>query len=148
MEKAAVHGAVSQDTNCPGIGIGEDRFGSVLVADFPKARSDGVEGFVPGNALERFVLPTLRERGLGDLGATAHGVEQAIGRINAVKIFGDFAAEKSAGDGVIGVALDSGSASCVVDRDQHSAGVRTIVGADGVDGAGGHALIVCPARGR
>ena len=47
----------------------------------------------------------LRERAFGDAGFAAHGVEQALGGVDAVEIARDFAAEEAAGDGVGGVAL-------------------------------------------
>ncbi len=61
MEEAAIHGAVSQDADGAGVGIGQDRFGSVLVADLLEARGDDVERFVPGDALECLMLAALRE---------------------------------------------------------------------------------------
>jgi hypothetical protein len=39
------------------------------------------------------------------------GIEQAVGRIFALQVLGDFAAEESAGDGMIGIAAQFGGAA-------------------------------------
>ena len=144
MEEAAVHRAVSEDANGAGVGVGQDRLGPVLVADLLKACGDCVEGFVPGDALEGFMLATLRERAFFDSGTAAHGIEQAVGRIDAVEVFGNLTAEESAGNGVAGVALKARRTAAFVDGDQQAAGVRAVVRTDSMDGADGHRLIVCP----
>ena len=73
MKEAAVHGAVAEDADGAGVAVGQDGLGAVAVADLLEARGDGVEGFVPGDALKGFVLaargrgpfcaPGLRRRG-------------------------------------------------------------------------------------
>ena len=54
VEEAAIHGTVAELAYGAGIGIRQDRFGAVLAGDGGEAGRDGVEGFVPGDALERF----------------------------------------------------------------------------------------------
>ena len=56
----------------------------------------------------------------------AHGIENAIGRVNTVKIFRNFAAQKSARDGMFGIALNFRCAA-IFDGDEHGAAVRTIM---------------------
>ena len=71
----------------------------------------------------------------GDAGFATEGVEDAVGGVDAVEIFGDFAAEEALGDGLGGIAFDFDGAALLVDRDQDCAGVGAVVGADGVDDA-------------
>src|SRR5208337_487533 len=61
-----------------------------------------------------------------------HRIKHAIRRIHAVEIFGHFGAEEAARHWMRRVSLNLGG-SAVLHRDQHSAGVRTIVGAGGVN---------------
>ena len=67
--------------------------------------ANGVEGFVPGDALEGVVLAAAGEWAFGDAGFAPEGIEDAIGGVDAVEILGDFAAEEALGDGMGGVAL-------------------------------------------
>ena len=120
------------------IAVGQDGFGAVLVADLLEARGDGGEGFVPGDALEGFVLVARWASGpFGAAGFAAQRIEDAVGGVDAVEILGDFAAEEALGDGLGGIAFDFDGAALLVDRDQDGAGVRAVVGADGVDDAEG-----------
>lgn len=89
----------------------------MLVTDFFETRCYGVEGFVPRDSLKGLMLTALRKLGLGDSGAAAHRVEQTVGRVDAVKVLRDLAAKKAAGDGVVGVAVDSGGTACLVNGD-------------------------------
>ena len=87
---------------------------------------DLVEGIVPGDALEDAVA-------VGSFGRYApHGIENAVRRINTVKIFRNFAAKESAGDGMLGIALDPGGLP-VLDGDEDGASIRTIMRAGRVD---------------
>ena len=65
-------------------------------------------------------------------GATQR-VEQALRRVFAVEIFGYFAAEEAAGDGVRRIAAEFGAVALVIDVDEQGAGVRAIEGADGME---------------
>ena len=136
VEEAAIHGAVAELADGAGVGVGQDRFGAVLAGDDGEAGRDGVEGFVPGDALEGFGFAAVGERGFGNAGAAAHRVEQAVRRVNAVEVFRDFAAEEAARDGVIGVAAKFGGAAGFVDGDEHPAGVGAVMRADSMNGAG------------
>ena len=148
VEEAAVHGAVAEHAHGAGIGVRQDGFGAVLLCDGGEPLCDGVERLVPGDALKAFGLATTRQRAFRDARSAAHGVKQAIGRIDAIEILGDFAAEKSAGDRMIRVAGDFLRAAVGVHAHQHGAGVRAVVGADCVDHtqwrfASRHSMIVC-----
>jgi hypothetical protein len=138
MEEASIHRAVIQDADGAGVGVGQDRFGSVLAGDGGEAGRDGREGFIPGDALEGFRFASMGQRSFGDAGATAHGVEETVGRVDAVEVFRYFTAEKAAGDGMVGVAAEFGRLSGLVDGDEDSTGVGAVVGADGMDCPGGH----------
>ena len=136
VEEAAIHGAVAELADGAGIGVGQDRFRSVLAGDCGQARGDGIESFVPGDALEGFCFAAVRQHGFGHAGAAAHGIEKAVGRVDAVEIFGDFAAEEPAGDGVIRVAAKLGGAAGFVNGDEDPAGVGAVMRADSMDGPG------------
>ena len=136
VEEAAIHGTVAELADGAGVGIRQDRFGAVLAGDGGEAGRDGVEGFVPGNALERLGFTAVWQRGFGHAGAAAHRVEQAVRRVNTVEVLRHFAAEEAARDGVIGVAAEFGGTSCFVDGDEHPAGVGAVMRADSMNSAG------------
>ena len=77
------------------------------------------------------------ERLFCDTWFSAKGIEDAVGGVNAVKIFGDFAAEETLRDGLRGIALNFDGAALLVDRDQDRTGVGAVVGTDGVNDAEG-----------
>ena len=58
-------------------------------------------------------------------------IEQAVGRIFALQILRDFSTEEATGDGMIGIAAQSGGAA-IFDVDEQAAGVGAIESADGV----------------
>ena len=136
MEEAAIHGAVAELADGAGIGVGQDRFRSVLAGDCGQARGDGIESFVPGDALEGFCFAAVRQCGFGSNGAAAHGIEETVGRVDAIEVFGDLAAKEAAGDGVIRVAAKLGGAAGFVDGDEDPAGVGAVMRADSMNGAG------------
>src|SRR5580698_2688477 len=59
VEEAAVHRTVAEEANGSGVGIGQDGLGAVGVTDLLQARGDGIESFVPGDALKGFGLFSL-----------------------------------------------------------------------------------------
>ena len=73
-------------------------------------------------------------------------IEQAVGRVFALQIAGDFAAQKSARDGMLGIAAQAG-AFAVLDVDQQGAGVGTIERADGMADVGRQAKIIATGGG-
>ncbi len=135
MEEAAVHGAVAENADGAGVGVGQDGFGAMLVGDDGEPIGDCIQRLIPGDALEALGLAPGRQRALGDAGAAAHGIEQPIGRVDAIEIASDLAAEESAGDGVVRVAGDLLRASVGIHTDQDGAGVRAIERAHCVDHA-------------
>jgi hypothetical protein len=62
-------------------------------------------------------------------------MQQAIGRVHAIQVLGNFAAEKSASDWMIRVALNS-SGPPILNGNQDGAGIRAVVRAGGVNNAG------------
>ena len=111
VEEAAVHGAVAELADGSGVAVREDGFGAVFFGDGGEFSGDFGERLVPGDALEGFELPALRQAGPGDAGAAAHGIEEAVGSVDAVEELGDLAAEEAACNGVGGVALDAGGSA-------------------------------------
>lgn len=129
MKEPTVHGGAVKDSKIAAIGIGENGFGAELAADGLKARGDGIESSIPRDALEG---------GFGGCAFrcdAAQRIEDAIGGVNTVKVFGNFCAEKAARDGVRRIALNLRSPS-IVNGDEDTAGVGTIVGTGGVDHCG------------
>src|ERR1700748_255618 len=104
MEEAAVHRSVTERADGAGVAVGKDGFGTVAIADLAQARGDGVESFVPAYALEGVLLLSSRQRSLGNAGLALERVQDAFGRVDAVEVLGNFAAEKALGHGLCGVA--------------------------------------------
>ena len=59
-------------------------------------------------------------------------MENPVGRIDTVKVFRNFRAQKTASDGMLGIALDPGRAS-ILHRDERGASVGAIMRTRGVD---------------
>ena len=133
MEETAVHGAEAELTDRAGVAVGQNALGAELGGDVLEAGGDLVQRLIPGDALEELGLTALGEWPFRHVCATAHGIEQALGGVDAVQVARDLAAEKSARDGMRGIAgnLD-GAAGEFVHGDQNAAGVRAVVRADGV----------------
>ena len=103
MEEAAVHGAVAEHADGAGVAVGQDGFGAVLLGDGrePMRRSASSASSQEMRSKLSASLPG-GQWTLGDAGAAAHGIEQPIGRVDAIEIAGDLAAEETAGDRVAG----------------------------------------------
>src|SRR5205823_12336773 len=99
-----VHGSVVQSPESASVAVRKDGLTAEFGDDGAKTGGNFVEGLVPGDAIEggRATLAA----GRGPL--TAHGIEHAVRRVNAVEILGDLGTEESAGDGMRRVTLDSG----------------------------------------
>ncbi len=78
MEEPSVHRPVIQNANRPRIGVRQDRFRPMLFCDPLQPRSDGVESFVPRDALEGFSLAPLRQGSFWHARTPAHGIKQPI----------------------------------------------------------------------
>ena len=68
VKEAAVHGAEAEHADGARVAVGQDRLGADGVADVLETGGDGVEGFVPGDALEGFVLAAAGEWAFGYAG--------------------------------------------------------------------------------
>ena len=97
MKEAAIHGAIAEHTHGPRVGIGQDGLRTVLLGDQPQPFRDQVQCLVPADAFEGISLAAGGHSPFGCSGSAAHGVEQPRGRIDAIQILGDLAAEKAAG---------------------------------------------------
>ena len=88
----------------------------------------------PGDTLE--IAGIAAASALGYILFAAHGIQHALGGVYPVKIFGDFAAKKSPGNRVRGIALYFDSAAGIspfgLYRDQNPTGIRTIVRTCGI----------------
>ena len=122
MEEAAVHAGAVEQAHGAGVAVGQNRLGAVLLRDGGQAARDGVERFIPGDA---------REAAFAFGAGALLRIEQAVGRIFALQILRDFAAQEPARDGMGGVAAQAGGAA-VFHVDQQGAGVGAIERADGV----------------
>ena len=83
----------------------------MLVADALETRGDLAERLIPADALEGLGFPALRQRPLRDAGLAAHGMEQAIRRVHAIKIARHFAAQKTPCDRMCRISLHPGCAA-------------------------------------
>jgi len=122
MKKTAVHRGVAQLADGSGVAVGQDALGAMLVGDLLEPRSDLVQRLVPGDAFEGLGLAALWQRSFWNACLAAHGIEQAIGRVDAVEILRHLAAEKAARDRVRGIALHlDGASGQLVDGDENAA---------------------------
>jgi len=132
MEKAAVHARALQETHRAAIAIRQNGFGAELGGDGFETRGNFIERFIPGDT---------REAALA-FGANApQRIQKPLGRIFTLQIAGDFAAQKSAGYGMRGIAAKPGTFA-IFDIDEQGAGVRAIERADGMADLGGQAKII------
>src|SRR5664280_3434551 len=126
MKETHIHGGVTKHPDIAAVGIRQDRLGPVFRADAAQTSNDLVVGFFPGNAPEDPVAVRALWR------RPPHGMENPVRRIYTVKVFRNFRAQKTASDGMLGIALDLGRAS-ILHRDEHGASVGAIVWTGGVD---------------
>src|SRR5437879_4735203 len=121
VEEAPIHAGAIQQTHCARVAVRQDGFGAILGRDSAQTAGDGVESFVPGNALKfSFAFSTnsfLR-------------IEQTVRGVLALQVAGDLAAEKSLGDRMIWVSTQPGAFS-VIYIDEERAAVGAIEGTDG-----------------
>src|SRR5262249_42569697 len=108
----------------PAIAVREDCFRAVgRAGNLGKPAGDGVDGLVPGDALESS-FPFLTD--------PRHRVEEAIRAVDPLQVSGHLLAEESSPEGMIRVAPQFHGHS-VADRDEHAARVRAIERADILD---------------
>ena len=79
MKEAAVHRSVAEHADGARVAVGQNRLGTVPIADLLEPRGDGVERFVPGDALEGFVLAAARQRTLCHAGLALQRIKNALG---------------------------------------------------------------------
>src|ERR1700733_3487583 len=132
MKEPAVHRAKTQHANRSCIAVRQNRLRTVRSGDLLQARRNCIERFVPTHALKGFVLFSSLQRPLRRSLFAPQRIKNSIRRINAVKIFGYFAAKKSLRNRLRWVALDFDGASIFIDGHQHGAAVGTIVRTDGM----------------
>ena len=137
VKKTPVHRPITKLADGAGIAVRQDRLGPKLVGDRLQLTSNLVERFFPGDALKRGSLGTLREGSFSHSGATAHGIQQPIRRVDAVQVLRHLAAQETACHRMRGVTLDLDRALLAVrlrlHRYQNAAGVGAIERAYGVD---------------
>ena len=121
VKEPAIHARTVQQPHGSGVAIGQDGLGSEFICDGAQTAGDGIQRFVPGDALEAPLA-------LGPDAALR--IEQASRRIFAFEVLRHFTAEKSAGHGMRGVAAELGGVA-VVDGDQQGTAIRTVECADG-----------------
>src|SRR5271165_4281494 len=126
MEETALHARALQQAHRAGIAIRQDGFCAVVTGDGRQAMRDGIQRFIPTDALKpSFAFsadPFLR-------------IEQAVGRILAVQVPGHFAAQEAAGYGMIRVAAEM-AALPLFHVDEQGTAVRTVESANGVTNVG------------
>ena len=131
MEKPPIHRSVAEFAKRSAVGIRKDRFTAKFGCDALESRSNFVESFVPGDALEGSC-------GAGALARDYLGpnspqwIQHPVRRIDPVQVLGDFRTQESASDRMRGIALDFYRLA-VVHRDQYPARVRAIMGTGGMN---------------
>ncbi len=129
VKETAVHGAVIQRAERAAIRIRKDRFAAELSRDLTKTIRDLIEGFVPCDPLKVGEIATTAA--FGNSLSAAHGIQHTTRRVDAVQILRYLGAQKPARDRMFRVALYL-CCTTVLDRDQHSAGIGTIVRTGGM----------------
>ena len=128
MKEPVRHSRITQHAHVAGIRIRKNRLGAKLIGNLLEARADLVQRLVPGDSRE--VARIAFALSLGR--CAAHGMHHSIGRVDAIKIFRHFGAKKAARYRMRRIALDA-RGPAVFHGNQNSAGVRTIVRANGMN---------------
>ena len=116
VEEAPVHRAVLHHAHRAGIAARQNGLG-VFRGQALQPRGDLIECGVPADAFElSFAFPA----------DALHRVAQAIGRVGALQVMADLGAERAVGERRLRITLDLGRHT-LVDRDEHGAGIGTIV---------------------
>src|SRR5581483_249552 len=122
MEKPPVHPGIIEDPHRAGITIRKDRLAAELYRRLLKPCRDRIERLIPRDPLKpSFTL----------FAHTLLWIEHPVGRIFALQILRDLAAQKSSRHRMIGIAAQP-AALAVIDVDQERTGIGTIARADGV----------------
>lgn len=130
MKEPSIHRCPIQHPECSSIGIGQNRFAAELGDNLLIAARDCVERFVPGNPLPYLGGPAIgRDAFRPD---SPHRIQHTIGRVHAIQILRYLGAEEPLGYGMCGIALNFCRLP-IFYRDEHTAGVRTIVRTGGVN---------------
>src|SRR5262249_49426366 len=132
MEESAVHRPVTQGSSGAGIGIGKDGLRSKFTANLFEPLRDFVVSLVPRDAIEIPWTAGTRSLRLHP----AHGIQHAVGRIDAIQVLRHLGAQKPARDRMIRVSLDPGRFALLIYRDENTTRIGAIMGANGMDGFG------------
>src|SRR6185369_16233265 len=120
MEEPTIHAGVVQRAQRPAVRVGKYRLGPELGRDLLELRCNGIERLVPRDTFELLgPAATLRCN-------APQRVEHTIGRIYAIDVLRYLRAQKSAGYRMRRIPLDL-HRTPILHRDEHTAGVRTIV---------------------
>ncbi len=135
MKETAVHGTVAQHADSARIAVRQNGLRPVTAGCFFEPGRDCVQRLVPTHALERLAFRAPHQRPFGNGWLSTERVENPIRRVDAIKIFGYLAAQKTLRHRLGRIALDFDRASLLVYLHQHGAGVRAIVRTDRVHDA-------------
>src|SRR5260370_36032502 len=119
MEEWAVHGGVVEGAERSSIRVGQDGFGAVFANDPAQSPLNFVKSLIPGDAFKSRLTrwsdgrprPSFPQGSCPLRLHPSHRIQHAIRRVHAVQILGDFGAKESAGNGMLGIALDFGGAA-------------------------------------
>ncbi len=134
VKEAPVHGAVAEHADGSRVAVRQNGFGAIAIADLLEPRGDRVQRFIPADALECFVLAAALQRPFARR-VCASGEENPVGRVDAVKILGHFAAEKALSHRLRWIAFDFHGASLARSPSPAPRRSRAVVRADGVNDA-------------
>ena len=132
MKEAPIHRSSIQHTQCSAIRIGQNGLAAKLGNNLLETCRDFVERFVPGYALPDLCGTRALARDGALRGNPPHRIQHTIRRVHPVEIFRYFGAKKATGYRMGRIALDFRSLT-ILYRDEHTAGIRTIVRASGMN---------------
>src|SRR3954462_10591318 len=127
MEEPSIHGPIAEHRSCAGIRVWKIGLRPKLGTDSAEALRDFVVGVVPGDLFKDLTDILLLAHAAALRGDATHRMEHAVGRVNAVKVFRDFRAQKPPSYRMGRTATQFGRAAKIIDGDQNSARIRTVV---------------------
>src|SRR6516164_1660658 len=95
MKEPAIHRAVAKLPNGSGIAVRQNALRPKLSCNRLQPSRDLIERLVPRDPLKRLSFTALLKRAFRNALAAPHRIEQPIGRVDAIEILRDFAAQKA-----------------------------------------------------
>ncbi len=117
VEEAAVHSTAVDHPHGTGVAVRKDCFRPVFLADVTKALRNCAQSLIPGG---------LNEFAVAFRADSLQRVHEAIRVVVALQVLGNFAAEKAASDGMLGIAAEVRPVALAVYIDEQRTAVRAV----------------------